>query len=103
MSPRLPIGVATMYSVPATLASGGAAVFPRRPALMARSIPDADGVAQRRAQELAQAPRDAHLELAHALARNTETIPELLQGERLVRDHALVEDHQVFTAQRLAK
>ncbi len=63
------------------------------------------GVAHLAAQELAELARQALLELAHALARDAETVAELLQRERLVGDEALVENREllVFATRRLTK
>src|SRR6185436_4270165 len=91
MSPRLPIGVDTTYSVPAA----GEVIYAQEPA----SAVDLKIVTQLLLQERAQLARDARLQLPHPLPGNTELIAQLLQGQGVLRHHALVEDDGVLARQ----
>src|SRR5258708_29282912 len=55
------------------------------------------------AEVLAQPPRQALLELTHALAGDPESIAQLLQRQWFVRHEPLVEDRELFllTGERL--
>src|SRR5690606_7577153 len=72
-------------------------------AIMMASDAEIDGVAELGLEVVAQLAGEPRLELAHALAGDAELVAQLLQGEGIFRDHALVEDLELLAAEPGAK